>query len=127
MAAPGSGLRLPAGEGGGSAAASSLSMERIRSLTDLPELEAAYSRLCGEEKGVEEELEALLEQQSTIESKMVTLHRLGPNLQLIEGDARQLSGMITFTCNLAENVSSKVRQLDLAKVETMEVDLDLGG
>ncbi|CAM5092497.1 unnamed protein product [Natator depressus] len=115
MAAAVSGLWLPGGEGGVSASASSLSMERIRSLTDLPELEAAYSRLCGEEKGVEEELEALLEQQNTIESKMVTLHRLGPNLQLIEGDARQLAGMITFTCNLAENVSSKVRQLDLAK------------
>lgn len=39
-----------------------------------------------------------------------------PNLQLIEGDAQQLAGMVTFTCNLAENVSSKVRQLDLAKV-----------
>ena len=39
-----------------------------------------------------------------------------PNLQLIEGDSKQLAGMITFTCNLAENVSSKVRQLDLAKV-----------
>ncbi|XP_065272462.1 conserved oligomeric Golgi complex subunit 4-like [Emys orbicularis] len=76
MAAAGSGLRLPVGEGGGGGA-SSLSMERIRSLTDLPELEAAYSRLCGEEKGVEEELEALLEQQSTVESKMVALHRLG--------------------------------------------------
>nr|XP_009912367.1 PREDICTED: conserved oligomeric Golgi complex subunit 4 isoform X2 [Haliaeetus albicilla] len=46
---------------------------------------------------------------------MVALHRMGPNLQLIEGDAQQLAGMITFTCNLAENVSSKVRQLDLAK------------
>lgn len=39
-----------------------------------------------------------------------------PNLQLIEGDAQQLAGMIAFTCSLAENVSSKVRQLDLAKV-----------
>lgn len=39
-----------------------------------------------------------------------------PNLQLIAGDASQLSGMITFTCSLAENVSRKVRQLDLAKV-----------
>ncbi|XP_030621649.1 conserved oligomeric Golgi complex subunit 4 isoform X2 [Chanos chanos] len=38
-----------------------------------------------------------------------------PNLQLIEGDATQLSGMISFTCSLAENVSSKVRQLDLTK------------
>lgn len=44
-----------------------------------------------------------------------------PNLQLIEGDAQQLSGMITFTCNLAENVSSKVRQLDLAKVGVAQV------
>ncbi|XP_061231805.1 conserved oligomeric Golgi complex subunit 4 isoform X2 [Neopsephotus bourkii] len=110
-AATASGLR---GEGG-IAAASALTMERIQSLTDLAELEAAYSRLCEEEKVVQEELDALLEQQSTIENKMVVLHRMGPNLQLIEGDAQQLAGMITFTCNLAENVSSKVRQLDLAK------------
>lgn len=45
-----------------------------------------------------------------------SIHR--PNLQLIGGDASQLSGMITFTCSLAENVSRKVRQLDLAKVKT---------
>ncbi|XP_066413544.1 conserved oligomeric Golgi complex subunit 4 isoform X3 [Molothrus aeneus] len=102
------------GESGGPAA-SALSMERIQSLTDLADLEAAYSRLCEEEKVVQEELDALLEQQSTIENKMVALHRMGPSLQLIEGDAQQLAGMVTFTCNLAENVSSKVRQLDLAK------------
>ncbi|XP_036689753.1 conserved oligomeric Golgi complex subunit 4 isoform X2 [Balaenoptera musculus] len=103
----------PDGVGGGSC--SGISTELIRSLTELQELEAVYQRLCGEEKVVERELDALLEQQNTIESKMVTLHRMGPNLQLIEGDAKQLAGMITFTCNLAENVSSKVRQLDLAK------------
>uniref|UniRef100_A0AC11BWC4 Component of oligomeric golgi complex 4 n=1 Tax=Ovis aries TaxID=9940 RepID=A0AC11BWC4_SHEEP len=106
--------RPPDGVGGGSC--SEISTELIRSLTELQELEAVYERLCGEEKVVERELDALLEQQNTIESKMVTLHRMGPNLQLIEGDAKQLAGMITFTCNLAENVSSKVRQLDLAKV-----------
>ncbi|KAI4534011.1 hypothetical protein MG293_014871 [Ovis ammon polii] len=105
--------RPPDGLGGGSC--SEISTELIRSLTELQELEAVYERLCGEEKVVERELDALLEQQNTIESKMVTLHRMGPNLQLIEGDAKQLAGMITFTCNLAENVSSKVRQLDLAK------------
>lgn len=42
-----------------------------------------------------------------------------PNLQLIGGDASQLAGMITFTCSLAENVSRKVRQLDLAKVKSL--------
>ncbi|XP_032709872.1 conserved oligomeric Golgi complex subunit 4 isoform X1 [Lontra canadensis] len=108
-----SGVPPPEGMGGG--CCSEISSELIRSLTELQELEAVYERLCGEEKLVERELDALLEQQNTIESKMVTLHRMGPNLQLIEGDAKQLAGMITFTCNLAENVSSKVRQLDLAK------------
>ncbi|OCT84665.1 conserved oligomeric Golgi complex subunit 4 [Xenopus laevis] len=98
------------GDGG-----SVLSMECIRSLTDLQDLEEAYERLCTEEKDVEAELQALLGQQTIVEKKMLALQRMGPNLQLIEGDAQQLSGMITFTCNLAENVSSKVRQLDLAK------------
>lgn len=42
-----------------------------------------------------------------------------PSLQLIGSDASQLSGMITFTCSLAENVSRKVRQLDLAKVHPL--------
>ncbi|KAM5262947.1 conserved oligomeric Golgi complex subunit 4 isoform 2-T2 [Ctenodactylus gundi] len=105
----------PPSERVGGGRCSEISTELIRSLTELQELEAVYERLCGEEKVVEKELDALLEQQNTIENKMVTLHRMGPNLQLIEGDAKQLAGMITFTCNLAENVSSKVRQLDLAK------------
>ncbi|XP_002735095.1 conserved oligomeric Golgi complex subunit 4-like [Saccoglossus kowalevskii] len=43
-----------------------------------------------------------------------------PNLQLVHTDAKQLDSMISFTCNLAENVSSKVRQLDLAKSRVQE-------
>lgn len=48
-AAAAPGPRAPVGAGGGPAASSSLSMERIQSLTDLADLEAAYSRLCEEE------------------------------------------------------------------------------
>uniref|UniRef100_A0A452UTB9 Component of oligomeric golgi complex 4 n=2 Tax=Ursus TaxID=9639 RepID=A0A452UTB9_URSMA len=70
-----SGVPPPEGMGGGRC--SEISTELIRSLTELQELEAVYERLCGEEKVVERELDALLEQQNTIESKMVTLHRMG--------------------------------------------------
>ncbi|KAG7468702.1 hypothetical protein MATL_G00145750 [Megalops atlanticus] len=98
-----------------SAGLSAISAEAIEGLTELDELERVYQQLCDEEKQVESELEALISQQGNIETKMLALQRMGPNLQLIEGDATQLSGMITFTCSLAENVSSKVRQLDLAK------------
>ncbi|XP_015667659.1 conserved oligomeric Golgi complex subunit 4 [Protobothrops mucrosquamatus] len=94
---------------------SMLSLEHLRALTELPELEAAYGRLCREEGETRAELELLLEQRGALEGKVAALHRMGPNLQLIEGDAQQLGGTIAFTCRLAENVSSKVRQLDLAK------------
>ncbi|KAJ8271922.1 hypothetical protein COCON_G00107810 [Conger conger] len=98
-----------------SAGSSAVSIDTIESLTELDELERVYQQLCEEEKQVDSELEALVSQRGNIETKMLALQRMGPNLQLIEGDASQLSGMITFTCSLAENVSSKVRQLDLAK------------
>ncbi|XP_037401397.1 conserved oligomeric Golgi complex subunit 4 [Pygocentrus nattereri] len=94
---------------------SAVRAETIEGLTELEDLERVYAQLCGEEAEVQTELEALAGQQSSIETKMLALQRLGPNLQLIEGDAAQLSGMINFTCSLAENVSSKVRQLDLTK------------
>ncbi|XP_069037408.1 conserved oligomeric Golgi complex subunit 4 [Lepisosteus oculatus] len=100
---------------GGLARSSAVTMDAIEAITELEELERTYQRLCDEERETESQLEALVSQQSNIESKMQALQRMGPNLQLIEGDASQLSGMISFTCSLAENVSSKVRQLDLAK------------
>ncbi|XP_034738693.1 conserved oligomeric Golgi complex subunit 4 [Etheostoma cragini] len=100
---------------------SSVSMETISALTELEDLERVYQQLCAEEKEVDFELERLVGQEGSIHTKMLALQRMGPNLQLIEGDASQLSGMITFTCSLAENVSRKVRQLDLAKTRLYNV------
>lgn len=100
---------------------SSVSMETISGLTELEDLERVYQQLCVEEKEVEAELDRLVGQEGTIHTKMLALQRMGPNLQLIGGDASQLSGMITFTCSLAENVSRKVRQLDLAKTRLYNV------
>ncbi|CDQ78993.1 unnamed protein product [Oncorhynchus mykiss] len=110
-----------------SACVSAVSMEAISALTELDDLERVYQQLCTEEKKVETELEKLVGQQGNIDTKMYfregersfTVYE--PNLQLIGGDASQLSGMITFTCSLAENVSSKVRQLDLAKTRLYKV------
>uniref|UniRef100_A0A3B4GA05 Conserved oligomeric Golgi complex subunit 4 n=1 Tax=Pundamilia nyererei TaxID=303518 RepID=A0A3B4GA05_9CICH len=100
---------------------SSVSMDTISALTELEDLEKIYQQLCEEEKEVETELDRLVGQEGAIHTKMLALHRMGPNLQLIGGDASQLSGMITFTCSLAENVSRKVRQLDLAKTRLYNV------
>uniref|UniRef100_A0A673N5I7 Conserved oligomeric Golgi complex subunit 4 n=1 Tax=Sinocyclocheilus rhinocerous TaxID=307959 RepID=A0A673N5I7_9TELE len=84
---------------GGPAGLSAVQSDTIEGLTELEDLERVYAQLCGEECA----------------DKLCFCVFLRPNLQLIEGDAVQLSGMISFTCSLAENVSSKVRQLDLTK------------
>uniref|UniRef100_A0A3B3RD67 Conserved oligomeric Golgi complex subunit 4 n=1 Tax=Paramormyrops kingsleyae TaxID=1676925 RepID=A0A3B3RD67_9TELE len=89
----------------GSSGLSAISRETIENLTELDDLERVYQQLCDEE----------IPFSSPDLPHVFTNVSLRPNLQLIEGDASQLSGMITFTCSLAENVSSKVRQLDLAK------------
>uniref|UniRef100_A0A1A8S1L5 Conserved oligomeric Golgi complex subunit 4 n=1 Tax=Nothobranchius rachovii TaxID=451742 RepID=A0A1A8S1L5_9TELE len=104
-----------------SGSSSSVSMETISTLTELEDLEKVYQQLCAEEREVEVELDRLVGQEGSIHTKMLALQRMGPNLQLIGGDASQLSGMITFTCSLAENVSRKVRQLDLAKTRLYNV------
>ncbi|KAM9460814.1 conserved oligomeric Golgi complex subunit 4 [Clarias gariepinus] len=106
---------VPAVRRSSAAALASVRTGTIESLTDLEDLERVYAQLCAEEEEVHNVLEVLSAQQGSIETKMLALQRIGPNLQLIEGDSTQLSGMIRFTCSLAENVSSKVRQLDLTK------------
>lgn len=87
----------------------------VEDLTELDDLEKLFAHLCDEEKTIEAQLQILGNQQGGIEKKMQVLQWMRPKLQLIEGDATQLGGMINFTCSLAENVSSKVRQLDLTK------------
>ncbi|XP_071496788.1 conserved oligomeric Golgi complex subunit 4-like [Diadema antillarum] len=90
-------------------------MAGVENLTEITEIQSALSKLSKEEQLVTDEISVLLDHHGHLESKMNSLHRMGPNLQLVLTDAKQLSGMIGFTSELAENVSSKVRQLDLAK------------
>lgn len=43
-------------------------------------------------------------------------------IQMVHKDSQNLSNMINFTSNLADNVSNKVRQLDLAKVDIININ-----
>lgn len=61
-------------------------------------------------------LEALIQRQCHLGGKLRSISQALPNLQNLKGDACNLSERITFTSNLAENVSAKVRQLDEARV-----------
>jgi hypothetical protein len=81
----------------------------------------AYEVGCGSfifllQEEINNGLETLLSRQCHLEAKLRGITKVLPNLQLVHSDAQQLAEMITFTSTLAENVSSKVRQLDIARV-----------
>ncbi|KAK3594356.1 hypothetical protein CHS0354_031735 [Potamilus streckersoni] len=96
-------------------ATSATDLETVENLTDMKQIQDAYLKLCKDEEELSKDLDNLLENQTTLEDKMIGLHKTLPNLQILQTDSKQLCSMVTFTSTLAENVSSKVRQLDLAK------------
>ncbi|BFZ13048.1 hypothetical protein BsWGS_16086 [Bradybaena similaris] len=100
--------------------ATSFTSVDIDNVTDVEEMNIALKKLCEEEVAIEEELKVLLDHQDILESKMSGLYKMLPNLQILETDSKQLCGMISFTSTLAENVSSKVRKLDVAKSRVVD-------
>ena len=89
----------------------------VSSLRTPDQIAAAFAALAKEEDDVNEELHALLSQQSLLEQRLRGLSSTTPQmLHSASGDARKLGKVIDFTAKLAEGVAVKVRQLDLAKV-----------
>ena len=55
-----------------------------------------------------------------VASQSEQLSRLAPSIDLLETDAERLSSVVQFTSRLADFISSKVRQLDLAKTRVFD-------
>ncbi|XP_064466828.1 conserved oligomeric Golgi complex subunit 4-like [Ornithodoros turicata] len=89
-------------------------------LSSLEDAEAALKNLCVEEEEVIKSLDTLISQRASLEVKISNLQKILPTFQLVHSDAEQLANMISFTSTLAETISSKVRQLDLAKSHVTE-------
>lgn len=84
------------------------------------QIRTAYDELQKEEGKINDQLGSLLTRQCHLEAKLRGISKALPNLQIVHSDAKQLVEMISFTSTLAENVSAKVRQLDLARSRASE-------
>lgn len=65
---------------------------------------------------MESELSELLNEHVDLETRLRQLSTFVPDLRLAKTDAEKLTSAIACTAKLAEGVSVKVKQLDLAKV-----------
>lgn len=84
-------------------------------VSDITEIKRLYSLLQQKEKLLDEELDSILANRSTVDAKIESVQKLVPNLEMLTENAKHLDKVISDTNELAEKVSSKVRILDLAK------------
>jgi len=92
----------------------------VNSLVSLEDIQAAYDALSLEEEAVVASLDQILANQVNLDQRLSGITSLAPQLETVSADSTQLNQLISFTCGLAERVSCKVRQLDLAKSRVAE-------
>ncbi|KAG6800682.1 conserved oligomeric Golgi complex subunit 4 isoform X1 [Apis mellifera caucasica] len=78
------------------------------------------NKLSEDEVKIEKNLENILSRQCHVEAKLQNISKVLPNVVVIRTEGEKFCNMITRTNELAENVSAKVRQLDLARSRVYE-------
>lgn len=64
-------------------------------------------------------MDAILARRCHVEAKLQNIGKVLPNVIVIHTEGKKFCDMIACTNELAENVSAKVRQLDLARVSSL--------
>ncbi|KAJ3298327.1 Golgi transport complex subunit 4 [Borealophlyctis nickersoniae] len=93
--------------------AEDLSLEDLRRLTDVEEIQRHLRRLNEVETTLDLDLDGILRDRKELEKELDTLDVLRPQIGILRHDANSLVVAISDTSKLAERISDKVRQLDL--------------
>lgn len=90
-------------------------LEQIKSLTDIGAMNRLLHESIAYERSIDSELETLLSQRHDLEKKLIGLHKSSEVLEYVRSDSDQMLASVRSTCALADHVSGKVRELDLAQ------------
>ncbi len=90
-------------------------LQQIRSLTDIGDMTRLLHECIAYERSIDSELEMLLSQRQELEKSLGSLYQSAEVLEFVRSDATQMLASVQSTCALADHVSDKVRQLDLAQ------------
>ncbi|KAF8978675.1 Golgi transport complex subunit 4 [Entomortierella lignicola] len=88
-------------------------LEYIKSLTNLADIQECLHQLELEETKVDADLDELLAEREELEASLDKLEVLEPQLGSLQHESKSLVKIIDETSGLAESISVKVRQLDL--------------
>ncbi|KAL6553066.1 Golgi transport complex subunit 4 [Orobanche gracilis] len=90
-------------------------LEHIRKLTDVGAMTRFLHECIAYQRALDLELETLLSQRSDLDRQLSNLHKSADILEIVKVDSSYMLSNVSSTSALADQVSSKVRHLDLAQ------------
>ncbi|XP_042066443.1 conserved oligomeric Golgi complex subunit 4-like [Salvia splendens] len=90
-------------------------LDHVRKLTDVGAMTRFLHECIAYQRGLDLELESLLSQRSDLDRQLSNLHKSADVLEIVKGDSSYMLSNISSTSSLADQVSAKVRHLDLAQ------------
>lgn len=90
-------------------------LEHVRSLTDVGTMTRLLHECIAYQRAIDLDLDNLFSQRSDLDKQLSNLHNSSQVLEIVEADSDHMLSNVTSTCDLADQVSAKVRELDLAQ------------
>lgn len=90
-------------------------LEHVRKLTDVSAMTRLLHECIAYQRSLDLELENLLSQRTDLDKQLVNLQKSAEVLEIVKADSDYMLANVRSTCDLADQVSGKVRELDLAQ------------
>ncbi|XP_028752306.1 conserved oligomeric Golgi complex subunit 4 [Neltuma alba] len=90
-------------------------LEYVRSLTDIGAITRLLHECIAYQRSLDVELDNLLSQRPDLDKQLLQLQRSSEVLDIVKADSDHMLSNVSSTCDLADDVSRKVRELDLAQ------------
>ncbi|XVE91114.1 hypothetical protein DITRI_Ditri20bG0129100 [Diplodiscus trichospermus] len=90
-------------------------LDHVRSLTDVGAMTRLLHECIAYQRALDLDLDTLLSQRSDLDKYLNNLQRSADVLDIVKAESDHMLSNITSTCDLADQVSRKVRELDLAQ------------
>ncbi|PRQ56322.1 putative oligomeric Golgi complex, subunit 4 protein [Rosa chinensis] len=90
-------------------------LDHIRSLTDVGAMTRLLHECIAYQRALDLNLDHLLSQRSDLDKHLSNLQKSSQVLDIVKSDADHVLSNVSSTCDLADHVSAKVRELDLAQ------------
>nr|XP_011468891.1 PREDICTED: conserved oligomeric Golgi complex subunit 4 [Fragaria vesca subsp. vesca] len=90
-------------------------LHHVRSLTDVGAMTRLLHECIAYQRALDLNLDSLLSQRSDLDKHLSSLQNSSQVLEIVKSDADHVLSNVSSTCDLADHVSAKVRELDLAQ------------